>query len=233
MKKKHFLTFLSVLFSSVICCKKRTSTYQKIPQNETNPNLVKDSITKSNLTLLDQSIGDLNNDKIAEKVMVYDNGNQTDFGTEREIHILKKVNSKWILWKKSIGPVLPSQHGGMMGDPFEGISIERNCIVIYHSGGSQQKWNYTHKYRHQNNNWQLIGVTTHFGTPCNYFETFDYNLSTGKIDYKIALENCEKESFEIEEKKLFKKLKTLPSMDGFYPGENEVIFPNSDIGMFY
>ena len=238
LKKTRFIILLLGLFFLVTYCKKQKNPPQKAPQNKTPQNetkspLINKSIASNNLTLLDKATGDLNNDKIPEKVMIYDNGNSTDFGTEREIHILKKVNTKWILWKKSIGPILPSEHGGMMGDPFERISIEKNCIVIYHSGGSRQKWSYTHKYRYQNNTWQLIGATTQFGIPCDYFETSTYNPSTGNIDYKIELENCEKESTKIEEKKLFKKLEILPLMDGFYPGNNELKFSNSKVTIFY
>lgn len=177
--------------------------------------------------------GDLDQDGISEKIIVYDTKKQTDLGTERQIYIYKKNHEKWELWKKSIGAVLPSQHGGMMGDPFQGISIKRNCIIIDHFGGSRQKWSYTHKFRYQNGNFELIGATVNFGAPCDYWVNLDYNLSTGKIYYKKETENCESESSIIEKKELTKKLKKLPTMDGFYPGDNEIKFPNSKIDMYY
>ncbi len=177
--------------------------------------------------------GDLDKDGIAEKVIVYNTKKITDFGTERQIYIYKKNKDNWELWKKSIGAVQPSEHGGAMGNSFEGISIERNCIVIYHFGGMRQKWSYTHRFRYQNEDFYLIGVTVNFGSPCDYWENFDYNLSSGKIKYEKETENCENNSSKIEKKEINRKLKSLPKMDGFNPGDNELKFPNSEITMYY
>ena len=113
-----------------------------------------------------------------------------------------------------------------MGDPFEGISIERNCIVINHFGGSRQKWNYTHRFRYQSGDFQLIGATVTFGSPCDYFFTFDYNLSNGKINYEKETEDCEHENSKIEKEEMIIKLETLPKMNGFYPGNTELKFHN-------
>ena len=183
--------------------------------------------------VLAQTEGDLDNDRVPEKVIVYETGKITDLGTERQIFIYKNKNSKWVLWKKSIGAVLPSEHGGVMGDPFEGISIERNSIVINHFGGSRQKWNYTHKFRYKNGDFQLIEANIYFGSPCDYFFTFDYNLITGRINYQKETENCENESLEVEKDQITSKLEFLPTMNGFYPGDNELKFPNSEIIIYY
>ena len=187
----------------------------------------------SSMKVLGEVEGDLNKDGVPEKVVIYDTDSETEFGTEREIHIFKKENDAWSLWKTSIGAVLPSAHGGMMGDPFQEVSIVRNCIVIYHFGGSRWKWNYTHRYRFQNNDWQLIGATINYGTPCDYSFTFDYNLSTGNIIYEKDTEFCndttdQVENVEKEKEVLTRKLKELPSMDNFRPGHNEVALPNGE-----
>ncbi|WP_010180029.1 hypothetical protein [Aquimarina agarilytica] len=233
MKKIYTTAVLLVVFFSMLNCnKKQPIPKKKTPQSERKPTPINTAPIKG-LTLLTEATGDLTNDGIPEKINVYDTQKETDFGTERLIHILKKNDTKWVLWKKSIGPILPSAHGGMQGDPFEGISIERNCIVIHHSGGSHQKWSYTHRYRYQNNEWQLIGATTHFGAACDYFETYDYNLSTGNINYRKEIENCETAHTKIEEQQFYKKLKSLPLMDGFYPGNNELKLPNTDLLIFY
>ncbi len=177
--------------------------------------------------------GDLDKDGISEKVIVYDTGKETDMGTERQIYIYKKNNATWELWKKVAGGVLGSDQGGVMGDPFEGVAIERNCIVINHFGGSRQKWNYTHRFRYQNENFELIGVKVSSGAPCDYFETFDYNVTTGKINYEMEIDDCENDTSKIEKKELVKKLKPLPILDGFSPGTNKIAFPNSEITMYY
>ena len=197
--------------------------------------------TPEAFTKLSEAVGNLDKDPTKEKVVVYDTPKETEMGTERQIHIYKADKDGWKLWHKSIGAVLPSQHGGMMGDPFEDISIERGAIVINHFGGSRQKWNYTHRFRRQNGEWQLIGATVNFGALCDYWEDFDYNLSTGKVIYKKTEEedkwNCDGESREgerVTSNQIFtKKLKTLPSMDGFYPGGTEVVLPEGKGSMFY
>ncbi|MFD2561477.1 hypothetical protein [Aquimarina rubra] len=201
----------------------------KSQENEKNETIK----TPKSFRILGETEGDLDKDEIPEKVIVYDTEKNTDFGTERQIYIYKKNNDRWELWKKSVGAILPSEHGGMMGDPFEGISIERNCIVISHFGGSRQKWNYTHRFRYQNGAFELIGATVNFGSPCDYFFIFDYNLSNGKIHYEKETEDCENESSKIEKEEMIRKFETLPAMNGFYPGNNQLILAKSERTIYY
>jgi hypothetical protein len=220
--KKRLSTYILVLFIfSLMSCKSQENKKSKIIQ-----------IQKS-FKVLDEIEGDLDKDGVFEKVIVYDTEKETDLGTERQIFIYKKTNDEWVLWKKSVGAILPSQRGGMMGDPFEGISIERNYIVINHFGGSRQKWNYTHRFRFQSGEFQLIGATVNFGSPCDYFFNFDYNLSNGNINYEKEIEDCENESSKIEKEEMTIKLETLPTMNSFYPGNNELKFPKSETTIYY
>jgi hypothetical protein len=220
--KKQISTYILVLFiiSNLSC---------KIQENKKSEIIQKPKSFK----ILEEIEGDLDKDGIPEKVIVYDTEKEIDLGTERQIYIYKRKNNNWKLWGKSIGAILPSEHGGMMGDPFEGISIERNCIVINHFGGSRQKWNYTHRFRFQSGEFQLIGATVNFGSPCDYFFTFDYNLSNGKINYEKETEDCENENSKIEKEEMIRKLETLPKMNGFYPGNTELKFPKSETTIYY
>ena len=220
--KKRISTYILVLFIfSSLSCKSQENKKSEIIQKP------------KSFKIIEEIEGDLDKDGISEKVIVYDTKKEIDLGTERQIYIYKRKNNNWKFWKKSIGAILPSEHGGLMGDPFEGISIERNCIVINHFGGSRQKWNYTHRFRFQSGEFQLIGATVNFGSPCDYFERLDYNLSNGKIKYEKEIENCEKETSKIVKKEMIRKLESLPIMNGFYPGDNEIKFPNSKITMYY
>ncbi len=181
--------------------------------------------------------GDLDKDNTPEKVIVYNTPRQTDFGTERELHIFKQKGGAWELWHKSVGAVLPSENGGTMGDPFEEVKVENGSVVVSHFGGSREKWHYTHRFRYQNNSWQLIGATVINGAPCDYFDDFDYNLSTGKIAYKKTTEDCEKNEgnpvIKTDKRDFMVKPKSLPKMDGFRPGENKVALPKTDIEFYY
>ncbi len=221
MKKNTHKYTIILFFTSFISC---------FSQDNKRIELIKAPESFENIG---EAEGDLDKDGIPEKVIVYDTKKETDFGTERQIYIYKKDIDKWKLWRESIGAVQPSEHGGLMGDSFEGISIERNCIVIYHTGGGRQKWSYTHRFRYQNDDFYLIGATVNFGSPCDYWENFDFNLSSGMIEYEKETENCQKKTSVIEKKQIKRKLKTLPKMNGFYPGDNEIKFPNSEIIMYY
>lgn len=221
MKKRTNVYVLIVFIVSFLSCKS---------QGNKQSELIK---TPKSFKILDEKEGDLDKDGVSEKVIVYDTEKETDLGTERQIFIYKKKNNKWTLWKKSVGAILPSQHGGMMGDPFEGISIERNCIVIHHFGGSVGKWNYAHRFRFQNEEFQLIGATVNFDSPCDYCFTFDYNLSNGRISYEKQIKDCEGENSKIEREKMIRKLETLPTMNGFYPGNTKLKFPKSETTIYF
>lgn len=244
---KHFCFLFSLLLFSIIACKEKSATQITSETAEAQPETSASSNTEMpfhdsipppvGYKFLAGAKGDLDKDGQEEKVVVYDTGRQTDFGSEREIQIFKIKGNAWELWHKSIGAVLPSEHGGVMGDPFEAASIENGSLVLSHFGGSREKWHYKHRFRFQNNDWQLIGATVNNGAPCDYFEDFDFNLSTGKIGYKKTTEDCEKSDehpvTKVIQKDFVVKPKSLPSMDGFHPGENQIKLPKTDIEFYY
>ena len=140
-------------------------------------------------TLLQTVNGDLDNDGIPEKVLVYNTLDSNDMGNIRELQILKKKNNSWVLWEKSRKAILESDAGGMMGDPIGEIKIEKGLLIIIHEGGSSWKWATTDKYRFQNGEFQLIGYTNNAGRAGDYWTTIDMNLSTGKIIYNKEVED--------------------------------------------
>jgi len=194
-----------------------------------------DESSSADTVKIAEAYGDLDGDTISEKIIVINTSKQSDFGTIRNIEVYKKENGDWKLWHKSTGAVLPSGHGGMMGEPFSGITIERKCIVINHEGGSRGRWAYTHRYRFQNNDWYLIGATITFGTNCEYWKTYDYNLITGRVEAQHIDESCEEDSEEADkdEKFSFVLKGALHKMDNFYPGDNEVKIPGKEHSFYY
>ena len=245
---KYFCFLFSFLLLTVFACTDKsanpaTSSAAAEAQTETSAPATTETPFQDSIpppvgyVFLASAKGDLDKDGQDEKAVVYDTGRQTDYGSEREIQIFKKKDTGWELWHKSVGPVMGSEQGGVMGDPFEGLSIENGSLVLSHFGGSREKWHYTHRFRFQNNDWQLIGATVNNGAPCDYFEDFDYNLSTGKIDYKKTTEDCEKSEehpvTKTTQKDFVVKPKALPSMDGFHPGENQIKLPKTDIEFYY
>lgn len=134
--------------------------------------------------------GDLTKDNIPEIVVVFDTQDSTDNGIVRELSIFKKTNNKYIVWKNSRNVIGGSLSGGMMGDSFESVNIKNGILIVSHNGGSSWKWSTQDKYRFQNNEIELIGYTTSYGKDCEYWTSVDYNLSTGKINYKKEIESC-------------------------------------------
>ena len=170
------------------------------------------TVNVQDVHILEELSGDLDSDGIAEKIVVYDTGEQTEDGTLRELIIFKKQSGEWHEWHKSRSAVLPSKYGGMMGDPFEGISLENGILQIHFFGGSSWKWSYTDKYRFQNNRLVLIGFTHHYFRLCHYWDTDDFNLSTGKIISKREYERCddgEQIIYKKEEETFYKKGLTI------------------------
>ncbi|WP_419699572.1 hypothetical protein [Mucilaginibacter sp. NFX135] len=89
------------------------------------PVKIADIVIPTGFKKLMETKGDLDKDGIPELVVVFDTPKKVELGTERQLWIYKQNGSTWKLWHKSIGPVLSSEHGGMMGDPFESVTIER------------------------------------------------------------------------------------------------------------
>ena len=73
--------------------------------------------------------------------------------------------------------------GGVFGDPFEAIDVERGTVVVRHYSGSRDRWGYIDRFRLQDGRWTHIGATErHTDTlDCSYFEERDANLVTGLV----------------------------------------------------
>ncbi|REC76789.1 hypothetical protein DRF60_12925 [Chryseobacterium elymi] len=133
--------------------------------------------------------GDLDGDKIPEKVVIYTTADEGELGKIREIQIQKKNGGTWMILSKSRNAILESAGGGMMGDPYQGTTVEKGILSITQAGGSSWKWGYTDKYRFQNGHFELIGHSSTYGRPGDYWTEIDFNLSTGQLNYKKEVEN--------------------------------------------
>lgn len=177
--------------------------------------------------------GNLDEDENDEAAAVYEMPSIDHADAEQVLAIYKKENGKWKILHQTSAPLLSSQSGGMMGNPFNGISISKKSIVIKHFGGSRDKWEYTHRYRFQNGDWYLIGASSSFGATCDYWVSFDYNISTGDATYKKTVENCENgENKVVQSQKANKKI-NQPKMDDFAPGDHTFKFPNVKNEIYY
>lgn len=158
-------------------------------------------------------------------------------GKERDLVVFSGEGNTRKNWYVAKSVLLPTENGGMMGDPLESVSIEGNTIVINHFGGSRQKWAYTHRFRWQNGDFQLIGVTVHAGAPCDYYEDLDYNLSTGNAEWVKTTEDCSESEDDPVVTEVTHSFKEKPavraSMNGFRTGEYELKIPKLEESVYF
>ncbi len=185
--------------------------------------------TPAGMTKLAEASGDLDGDGQAEAVAVFDTGkedSENGIGTARELHIYKQKDGKMELLNNYKGAIMSSESGGLKGDPFDTVSVDNGVLVLHHFGGSRDTWDYTHRFRFQDNDYKLIGATYIAGADCDAIETFDYNLSTGVINYEKITEDCkdgyDKRKTTKSNKTFNNKMKSLPSLKDFRPGVNDV-----------
>ena len=111
--------------------------------------------------------------------------------------------------------VLRAHEGGMMGDPFSDLAIERGAVRIDYYGGSSWRWAKTVRFRYQQDDWYLIGYTDKsYHTFGGKMTEYDYNPLTGKLKtttgniFEIECLPCENE-------------KTCPETENCLAGERE------------
>jgi hypothetical protein len=140
--------------------------------------------------------GDLNNDGIKDIAAVIEGKSTKEEAAPRAIIIaLGNKDKSYTLSTKAEKAILRADEGGLWGDPFEKISIDRGSILISFYGGSNWRWFSSYRFRFQDNDWYLIGATrgsyfTGTTTRENADET-DYNLLTGDFVQKKANEQGE------------------------------------------
>jgi len=217
------LIILAVIFSLFSCSRDKNKETDNT--NSESSELTKLEIPENYEELI-SSEGDLDGDGIDERVIVYNTDIVGELGTEREVYICKKEKDEWMLWKKVKGPVLPSESGGVAGDPFNDLVIDKDKIYITHMGGSMEKWYYNHSYEYIDSEFKLVTAVVDYGINCVKWETFHYELRDAKLIYDLAPEECDDVYIEeycvaIHEEYDLEKNK-LPLMDGFEPGNNEL-----------
>ncbi|PWN59698.1 hypothetical protein [Chryseobacterium viscerum] len=183
-------------------------------------------------TILETLDGDLDGDKIPEKVMIYTTKDEGELGKIREIQILKKVNGKWIILEKSRNAVMESSAGGMMGDPYQSTGIEKGILTIIQAGGSSWKWDVTDKYRFQNGHFELIGTSTSSGRPGDYWKDIDFNLSTGQLNYTKEVENTAEYGKSLKETYIQKGLK-INLQNRNQEKQRKIILPKTKEEVYY
>ncbi len=117
-------------------------------------------------TLLSSAEGDLNDDSISDAALVLKSESEdadesetsTDDYPPRLLVVLAGQKAGgYTQIVSSERAVLCKQCGGVFGDPFESITIDKGGdLEINHYGGSRDRWGYTHVFEWKNSNLYLV-----------------------------------------------------------------------------
>lgn len=133
--------------------------------------------------------GDLNKDGINDIAIIIEETKVSEEAPPRALLIAFRNNdgtlSLSIIAEKVI---LKKDEGGVWGDPFESLSIDRGSVLVSDYGGSNWRWYNRYRFRFEDNDWYFIGATmgsyfTGNATMDNADEE-DYNLLTGDFIIK-------------------------------------------------
>jgi len=126
--------------------------------------------------------GDLSKDSRKDVAAVLEGPASAEASAPRKLIILfKKTDGSYVLSAETQKAILKSDEGGVWGDPFSGISINRGSVLVNHYGGSNWRWSNCYRFRFQDGAWYLIGATEksfNTNTKTDYVRD-DYNLLTG------------------------------------------------------
>lgn len=163
---------------------------QKISQNI-------ESFVPKNYTILDSTSGDLNLDNYKDMILVLSkNGEEqtsdvVDHPEKRPLLILiGQPNNKYKLVSRNDNTVYCFDCGGIMGDPYTGITIKNGYFSVEHYGGSNWRWTriITYKYSKKDNNWFLYkdgSESFHVSDPEKITKTILTTKNFGKVPFKI------------------------------------------------
>ncbi|MDT3401951.1 hypothetical protein [Mucilaginibacter terrae] len=184
---RYFL-FLSLTLSSSVCLAQSKKPVQV-------PAILK-GFVPAGYEVLDLTRGDLNKDAYPDAIMVlYKKGEEKtsdviDHPEKRPLLILTGQHDKsYKLAARSNNAVYCVDCGGMMGDPFTGITIKNGYFSVEHYGGSGWRWTriITFKYNPADKSWYLFkdgGDSFHSGEP----EKVKTKVKTVKDFGKVAFQ---------------------------------------------
>ncbi|MFK8165683.1 MAG: hypothetical protein AB8H12_24760 [Lewinella sp.] len=235
---KHAIIFLFLL-TSFFTCSSKSSTESIAPATATVPTKATSPVATTSVAPTPDAVGtDLNGDGEPDFLEIrMTNREDRDLGKERDLVLYSGSGDERKDWYTAKNVLLPTEGGGLMGDPLQDASVVDNTIVIKHAGGSRQKWAYTHRFRWQNEDFQLVGITIQTDDPCDKIVNLEYDLTTSKAQWaKTTMDCSESEDNPSSSEAVYDfvlKSKELFSMNGFLTGENEMKVPNMGESVYY
>ena len=200
---------LLVLFLLPLLSEAQVSENPSLPRSGNSIN----SLIPTGWHLLDSATGDLNKDKLNDLVLIIEADSTVQImrkdaveeyeweGNPRILCVyLREKKGGYRFSVQADDLVLWSNEGGMMGDPFTTIVVERGSFQIHFYGGSSWRWGADYRFRFQEKEWYLIGATEYslyLGT--GEMGSTDYNLLTGDMEITTGYELVEEECLPCED----------------------------------
>jgi hypothetical protein len=127
---------------------------------------------------------------ILERFATAHHGSEEDVDTLASTTVYRLTNGTWRPWAAATGALLHAYDEAGMERLY--VSIERGALVLthYHPGASTN-WQTTRRFRWQNNQLELIGLTHGFFDRCSATSSFDYNLSSGRYHFTEETQECD------------------------------------------
>ncbi|MDA8771857.1 hypothetical protein N9M80_02160 [Flavobacteriales bacterium] len=168
----------------------RRVTHEELVYVGPSSAMMSQQIGASSIDILEHDLGDLNGDGSDEFVAAVETPKIIDGARERLVVIFQKQQGKWMLWKFSEAPILNSEEGGVLGDPFDDIGIQDQVLFISHYGGSNWRWSMEDGYRFDGEDIILSEHRSYWGSFCDEKVEWEIDLTKGIAHCASAREEC-------------------------------------------
>jgi hypothetical protein len=159
---------------------------------------------------------DLNGDGLKDYILVLERENPTEKDeydypkNQRPLLILVRgTDNKLTEAKRNETIVMCSACGGMMGDPFTGVTVGKNTFTVSHYGGSAWRWTADYKFNYSriDKTWQLVRIEKTSFHAVDQNKTLKRKIMTPPKDFgKVDIADFDPSAFDETEKGTLQKV---------------------------
>lgn len=172
------------------------------------------SISPDGYQLMVHTAGHLNDDEFEDIAAVFEL-NHRDESRRLLVIALGREEGGYTNALENTNAILGADEGGIWGDPFDSIWIERKSLFIQFFGGSAWRWSNRYQFQFRKDGWYLIGYEgSYFHTASDEATETSINYLSGKMKkVDITAEGARSEEWVTFEKKPLVPLSTFDTED--------------------